>query len=443
MLTFFQAPLRLFSRNVRLFLVSAFLVGFGFDGGIFSVLFNLYILRLGYGPELVGVVNSAGLFAFALFSLPAGLFGNWWGIRRTVMIGLVIVLVGAALLPLAEMVPIAWQPGWLAGVYVTVFIGIALYFVNGAPFMMASTPPAKREHLFSMQTGLMATAAFAGSLVGGVLPAGFAWLLGTTLDFPAPYRYPLLVAGLLIIPALLVVRATQHVEADDNEEQVEDADPHAPASAGGAAMSWRLFALLQIIRMLQVCGVATIAVFFNVYLDNHLHAATSTIGTISATGRLIAVPVALLTPLLTRRIGNLNVVVLSCLVVSLAYLPLAYLPTVGAAAIGYIGVVGLSAMRYPAFMNFAMRIVPPRQRGVFNGAGEMSAGVAFTGLALGGGYMIPALGYQSLFLLTTVLNLAGAILFWWFFRGFRRKKGERTATPVAPQVARSIDSTPV
>lgn len=443
MLTFFQAPLRLFSRNVRLFLVSAFLVGFGFDGGIFSVLFNLYILRLGYGPELVGVVNSAGLFAFALFSLPAGLFGNWWGIRRTVMIGLVIILAGAALLPLAEMVPIAWQPGWLAGVYVIVFVGIALYFVNGAPFMMASTAPANREHLFSMQTGLMATAAFAGSLVGGVLPAGFARLLGTTLDFPAPYRYPLLVAGLLIVPALLIIRATEHVEADDNEEQVEDADPHAPASAGSAAMSWRLFVLLQIIRMLQVCGVATIVVFFNVYLDNHLHAATSTIGTISALGRLIAVPVALLTPLLTRRIGNLNVVVLSCLVVTVGYLPLGFVPTVGAAAIGYIGVVGLSAMRYPAFMNFAMRIVPPRQRGVFNGAGEMSAGVAFTGLALGGGYMIPALGYQSLFLLTAALNLAGAILFWWFFRGFRRKKSERTATPVAPQAAKSIDSTPV
>jgi len=443
MLTFLRSPSQLFSRNVRLFLISAFLVGFGFDGGIFSVLFNLYILRLGYGPEVVGVVNSAGLFAFAIFALPAGVFGNWWGIRRMVLAGLVVILLGAGLLPLAETVPLAWQQGWLMGVYVLIFVGMSLYFVNSAPFMMASTPPAKREHLFSMQTGLMATAAFAGSLVGGVLPAGFARLLGTTLEFPAPYRYPLLVAGLLIVPAFLVMRATEHVEADDNEEQVVDADPRAPASAGSAPLPMNLFILLLLIRLLQISGVATLGIFFNVYLDNYLHAATSTIGTISALGRLIAVPVALLTPLLTRRMGNLNVVVISCLIVTLGYVPLAFAPSVAAAALGYVAVVGLSAMRYPAFMSFSMRIVSPRRRGVFNGAGEMAAGVAFTGLALGGGYMIPAVGYQSLFVLTIVLNTAGALLFWWFFRDFRRKPSERTATPVAPQTAKTIDSTPL
>ncbi len=439
---FLQAPLLLFSRNVRLFLFSAFLVGFGFDGGIFSVLFNIYLLRLGYGPEAVGVVNSAGLFAFAIFSLPAGLFGNWWGIRRMVLAGLGVMLLGIGLLPIAEAVPVAWQQGWLSGVYLLIYAGMSLYFVNGAPFMMASTAPAKREHLFSMQTGLMATAAFLGSLVGGVLPAGFARLLGTTLDYPAPYRYPLLVAGLLIVPALLVLRRADHVEADDNEEVVEDADPRAPSAAGSTPLPLNLFILLLFIRLLQVCGVATIFVFFNVYLDSYLHAATSTIGTISAVGRLIAVPVALLTPYFTRRLGNLNVVVLSCLIVSLAYLPLAFMPTVAAAALGYVGVVGLSAMRYPAFMNFSMRIVAPRQRGILNGAGEMAAGVAFTGLALGGGYMIPLFGYQSLFLLTSALNLAGALLFWLFFRSFRRKPSERTATPVAPQAAKTIDSSP-
>lgn len=443
MQTRLQSLWQLFSPNVRLFLLISFLVGFGFDGGIFSVLFNLYLLRLGYGPEAVGVINSAGLFAFALFSLPSGLFGNWWGVRRMILVGLGVMLLGAGLLPVAEIFGGLWQQAGLTGAYIVIFLGMSLYFVNSAPFMMASTAPAKRDHLFSMQTGLMATAAFLGSLVGGGLPALFARLLGTTLDFPGPYRFPLLLAGLLIVPAILILRGSENVAADDNEEEVADKDPRAPAPAGKEALPIGLFLLLLVVRVLQVAGVATVFVFFNVYLDTHLQAATSTIGLISAGGRLIAVPVALLTPVFTRRFGNLNVVVWSCVIVTLGYLPMAFLPTVGAAAVGYIAIVGLSAMRYPATMNFSMRIVAPRQRGTLTGAGEMAAGVAFTGLALGGGYMITHLGYESLFLLTGALNLVGAFVFWYFFRNFRRKKSERTATPVAPQVAKAIDSTPV
>lgn len=443
MLTSLRATLRLFSPNVRLFLFSAFLVGFGFDGGIFSVLFNLYLLRLGYGPEAVGAINSAGLFAFALFSLPAALFGNWWGVRRMILVGLGVLLLGAGLLPVAEMLGGGWQQAGLTGAYIVVFLGMSLYFVNSAPFMMASTAPANRDHLFSMQTGLMATAAFAGSLVGGALPALFAPLLGTTLDSPVPYRLPLLLAGLLIVPAILVLRRSQNVAADDNEEEVEDKDPRAPGPAGKEPLPFGLFLLLLVVRILQVAGVATVFVFFNVYLDTHLQTATSTIGLISAAGRLIAVPVALLTPVFTRRFGNLNVVVVSCIIVTLGYLPMAFLPTVGAAAVGYIAIVGLSAMRYPATMNFSMRIVAPRQRGTLTGAGEMAAGIAFTALALGGGFMITRLGYESLFLLTGGLNLAGAFIFWYYFRNFRRKKSERTATPVAPQVVKAMDSPPV
>ncbi|RLT39244.1 MAG: MFS transporter [Chloroflexi bacterium] len=443
MLRLFNSSAHLFSRNVRLFLFTVFLVGFCFDGGIFSVLFNLYLLRLGYGAEAVGAINSGGLLAFALFSLPAALFGNWWGVRRMILVGLGVMMLGVGLLPVAELWGGSWQQAGLTGAYTVIFMGMVLYFVNGAPFMLASTAPANRDHLFSMQVGLMAVAAFAGSLIGGALPGLFAPLLGTTLDSPVPYRMPLLLAGLLFVPAILVLWRSQDVAADDNEETVADKEPGSPAPAGKEALPFGLFLLLLVVRTLQVAGVATVFVFFNVYLDTHLQAATSTIGLVSAAGRLIAVPVALLTPVFTRRFGNLNVVVVSCLIVTLGYLPMAFLPTVGASAVGYIAIVGLSAMRYPATMNFSMRIVAPSQRGTLNGAGEMAAGVSFTALALGGGYVITSLGYESLFLLTGALNLAGALIFWYFFRNFRRTKSERTATPAAPQGAKAIDSTPV
>ena len=62
--------LRLFHRDIRLFLVSAAVVGLAWDG-VRAVVLNLYLLRLGYGPEFIGVVNSAGALVFALSCLPA------------------------------------------------------------------------------------------------------------------------------------------------------------------------------------------------------------------------------------------------------------------------------------------------------------------------------------------------------------------------------------
>ena len=69
-----------FNRDVWLVLITWALMGFAYTG-VFLVLFNLYLLRLGYGPEFVGIVNGVGLIA-ALVSLPAGALGKRWGSRR-------------------------------------------------------------------------------------------------------------------------------------------------------------------------------------------------------------------------------------------------------------------------------------------------------------------------------------------------------------------------
>ena len=80
MATTYLQKLRLISRNARLYLAGVALQGPGW--GIFSVLFNLYLLRLGYGPRFVGLVSGAAMLTLALGSLPAGALGRRWGSRR-------------------------------------------------------------------------------------------------------------------------------------------------------------------------------------------------------------------------------------------------------------------------------------------------------------------------------------------------------------------------
>ncbi len=169
-------------------MVSSALFGFTIFGGIYTLLLNLYLLRLGYSPGFVGVVNASGMLALALFSLPAGALGGRWGSRRTLIAGLSLIVIGLGLLPLAELVPVPFRRGWLVGTYMIAWLGVAMYFVNTNPFLMVVTTAVERNHVFSVQVALWPIAGFAGSLVGGVLPDHIAGLLRVPLDHPAPYR---------------------------------------------------------------------------------------------------------------------------------------------------------------------------------------------------------------------------------------------------------------
>src|SRR5689334_11220667 len=119
-----------------LYLFAALLVGFAIDGGVASVLTNLYLLRLGFGPALIGIVNAAGTITFALASLPAGALGERWGAQRSLVAALALMVAGSAALPLADLLAPAWRLAWLIGAIIVLYAGLACFFVNGPPFLM-------------------------------------------------------------------------------------------------------------------------------------------------------------------------------------------------------------------------------------------------------------------------------------------------------------------
>ena len=103
---------RNYNPQARLFFAVVFGMGFAIEG-IYSVLLNLYLLRLGYGTEFIGLVNAAGLLAFALTSLPAGLLGSKMSTTRLMKMGGAMALVAAILLPMVEALPAEWRQSWL------------------------------------------------------------------------------------------------------------------------------------------------------------------------------------------------------------------------------------------------------------------------------------------------------------------------------------------
>jgi MFS family permease len=401
-----------------LYLLAASLVGFAVDGGVYSVIFNLYLIRLGYGPEMIGVIVGVAQFIFALSSIPAGMLGSRFGSRQMLALGIVLMFVGGLLLPLADLIPEALRLTWLFGVEVVFYFGIALYFVNTAPFLISLVVPSQRTTIFGIQSALLALAAFLGGVIGGFLPGWFATLIGETLKEPAPYRYPLLIAGAAMLPAFLAIHATRNMARtgdDPPEHEVANQASHlvVPSVILAAIIA------MGIVRMLQVSGLAAISSFFNVYLDQALMVPTAQIGTIAAFGRLLAAPMALATPALTARFGNFRTVIIATVATAVAILPMAFIQHWSAAGVTLVGVIALSSIRYSASLVYFLELVPPNRRATVSGVTEMAAGVSFTLITFAGGYIITYLGYQQLFLLGALLSLLGAWSFWWYFRRFR------------------------
>lgn len=403
--------LRDFNRDVRLYLITTMLIGLTVDGGVYTVLFNLYLLRLGYGPEFVGLVNGSGMLVFALCCLPAGTFSGRLGNRRMMIVGLTLLLIGCGLLPFAELRTGNWQAGWLFITWCFAFTGFAMYFVNTAPFVMTVTHQSERNHVFSMQAALWSLAGFAGSLIGGFLPGLFAIYLGVSLDQAAPYRYSLLVASLLLIPSVLAIVATHEGHTQPIKER----------QAKSEASPIKLIAFLTLVRLLVVTGVGTLFTFFNVYMDAGLHISTVHIGVLSAVGRLLSIPTALIVPLLTVRWGSGRTAAWASLGTAFSMLPLIFISHWGAAGLGYIGTIALTSIRYPAFLVYTMERVSPGWRGTMSGAGEMASGLSFSAMALGGGYIIEAFGYRSFFLTGASLTVVGTLSFLIHLRLQRRQ----------------------
>jgi MFS family permease len=395
----------LFSRNARLYLISAAVFGLTVFGGIYAVLLNLYLLRLGYGPELVGLVNGTGQLAFAVFCLPAGVLGRWCGNRRMLTLGLSMVALGFGLLPLAELGP-AGQTAWLLATHVLGQTGIALYFVNSGPFLMGSTGPAERNHVYAAMAALWPLAGFVGSLVGGLLPGVLAVPLHASLSQPGPYRYSLGIAALLVIPAVWALHNTQEPGAGQPHVTVGDRTP-AP---------FMLITMLSLTILLRVAGEGAARLFFNVYLDAVLHTTTAHIGVLSAAGQLLATPAALIVPLLAARWGNGHTYLLGTMGMAASLLPLALIPGWGAAGLGYIGLIALASITRPAVAVYQMEIISPDWRAAMSAATTMALGLSWGLVALGGGYMIARLGYRSFFLMGAGLSAAGALFFWGYFR---------------------------
>ena len=77
---------RAFNRSIQLWLVFWALGGFAYFG-LQGGLLNLYLLRLGFGPQFIGLLVGFGEIAGGVAALPAAAFGRRVGLRTAQQAG--------------------------------------------------------------------------------------------------------------------------------------------------------------------------------------------------------------------------------------------------------------------------------------------------------------------------------------------------------------------
>lgn len=401
----FWQSLRHFKRDTRLFLGSYFLALFG-HFGIYAVIFNLYLLRLGYGSEFVGAANAIGLLNMAALGLPAGWLGKRFGSRRVLIAGLAVGIAALILIPLSEALPSGWQATWILVTYGLYGLGNAMYIVNAPPFLINIAGAATRNYAFSMMAAGGSLAAFLGNLLAGVLPGLLARVLRTTTDTPTPYRYTLLIPPFLYFLSLVFCAATRQA----HRARISKSDK------ARTKLPMAIIAVMALALLLRMVGEQSSRVFFNVHLDLNLKASTALIGGLAAVAQLIAIPAALLMPLFTRLLGRFALFVAGLVGMSGSLVLMAMVPHWAAAGLAFIGIACMHAIVGPTSVVFQQEIVAYEWREVISGATTMAIGIGSAGIAFGGGFMLSGLGYRSLFLAGAVSVALGALIFWLYFR---------------------------
>ena len=396
-----------FNRNGYLCLLAAVLNGI--SQGIFSVVFNLYILSLGIEADILGRILSAAPFAQALGSIPAGFIAETIGFKKTFLI--IYTLTGIAKLtqvsmPTPVLISIAAFIGGL---------GFAGDFVVRLPFLAANTAPTERAHVYSLSSILFSVSMSLGALLAGYIPELMRLI---SPDLTIAYRYTLYSAGVLTLSSLLPITLIHDHRI--NKKKKISLYPYL----------WgidRFTVQSALVSLFVGLGLGLTSPFLNIYFIYHLGASREFFSTISALAIIPITAATALAPLLAARIGRVTAVtILRCLIPSaMITMALTSYPLLGAAAFWIYR--ALFSMSQPLSFAFTMDAAAQKAKAAvsawLNVTFWLGIGIAapITGLLLArSSYGLP------FYLSSIAIVLAGLSNQLWFARLERKDKEQTT-----------------
>ncbi len=424
-----------FQRNAQLYLISNTLSGV--SAGILLVLYNLYLVSLGYKTDFIGLVLFAATIGAGLAIFPAGICIDRIGGKIVLIVTtLLFGVVGAAQILFRQPFPLL-ASGFIAGIIT------AFYLVVNAPYLTANSTPEERSHLFSLNIVVQLGTMVLGEVLGGALPQELRsvswlmaplppqiqWLLAVTSNVRS-YQLALLSAGLIAVPSLIPLfllgddRPLFHVLRVRGEGGRAKAGSYmhwwrGRAKAGPyirALIATPFFALL-LAWILVGLGAGLFIPYFNVYFVQHLGASPALFGLIDGGANGINALLTLAAPLVAMRLGKINTVVFTRLISIPLLLIIGFTSVLPLAALIYLFRQGTMDMSMGVFQVYSMEAVPEQRRGVANSSYQAAMQVSWAATTPLGGLLIVHVGYAPVFVGGAVLYLLAIALLWIRFRG--------------------------
>jgi MFS family permease len=356
-------------RQFWIFLLAAVVFNFGLF--IFALLYNLFLLDLGFREDFLGVVNGAQRAGSVVGTLPAAWIAHRFGLRKTLLVAIaglsaaeVLRAVVGARFPLAAL---AFVTGCM----------FATWAVILAPSIAGVVEEKRRPVAFSVFFAVMFAVGIAGNWLGGRLPL---WLHG---------KQPVLLwvaalSAVALLPAWFLRIA---------------------APGGGESRVYpRGRFLIHFLVPFALWHLATGAFnpFNNVYFAR-MGFAVERIGSVFSASQVVQVGAVLLAPWVIRRMGLVSGIVWMMAATAFCLGGLAVHPSAGGAVAAYMAYMSFQWMSEPGLNTLLMNGVAERERG---GASALNFLVAFGAQALaawGAGALFSGIGYGP------VLGVAAAM----------------------------------
>jgi len=296
---------RAFGSNARNFLLLTFLMSFA--QSVYGLVFNLYILKLGYTLDFLGTLGAIPSLTVAALAIPLAVFCSAFPARKSLLVSLA--------LSFAAMAGLVLFTGRAPLMFFSLISGTAgaLFAITAMPLMARSSAEKERQHLFSFQFAVATAAAFAGNLFSGWVTGFWGTVFSGGGESAAAYRATMLAACALLLAAGL--------PAINIKEK-----PAPAAGAGGAALSGIALGPAMMVlapQLIIAFGAGMIMPYINIFFKSGFDLHITSLGFFMALMPLAMAAGGLIGPLLVTKIGRVRAMI------TLQSLSIPFLATMG------------------------------------------------------------------------------------------------------------------
>ena len=399
-LSMYAENIAAFQPNARMYLINAVVMGIA--SGIFRLLFNFYVLSIGFDEALLGNLVTASAMTSLIVALPMGYLADTIGRKTALILGGVAQMTAVLMMVLFPSVPTFVTMNMLMG------LAQSLAGVTMGPFLMENSSDKERTYLFSFASGLTMASGFVGNWLAGLLQTWMSgWLQVSATSTPA-YAAALAVNVVLGVTGLvpLVLMRSPRIGRDKRA---------AFAPLAVARENPGLIGRLILPMLVTSIGAGLIMPFMNVFFRQVYGQSDPAIGAMFAWSSLAMGIGLLLAPPLADRIGKIQLVVITQALSIPFLIALGFSPWFFLSAAAYYVRAALMNMSSPVYQTFVMERVDAKARATIASLVSMANNFGWALSPTISGWLQVRYGFGPAFLGTLILYVISITLYWKFF----------------------------